>query len=96
MVFTSRLFKFLATALFIISFTYATDGHSNSERIYQKLVDNWSTIFPDGNRNAAGPRFFKYIIEQKPSYEEFIQFNQLYCAVSGSLISQMLNLMIFI
>jgi len=87
MIINLRFFKFLAMALFIISFTYTTDAHSNSEKIYQKLVDDWSTIFPDGNRNAAGPRFFKYIIDQKPSYEEFIQFNKLYCAVSGSLIS---------
>ena len=45
-----------------------------------------SIIFPDGNRNAAGPRFFKYILDQNLEYEEFMQFNKLYCAVSGSLI----------
>ena len=54
--------------------------------MYERLVNDWSTIFPDGNRNAAGPRFFKYILDQKLEYEEFIQFNKLYCAVSGSLI----------
>ena len=54
--------------------------------IYEKLAQDWTKIFPDGNRNAAGPRFFKYILDQNLEYEEFMQFNKLYCAVSGSLI----------
>ena len=60
--------------------------NANTEKLYERLVNDWSTIFPDGNRNAAGPRFFKYILDQNLEYEEFIHFNKLYCAVSGSLI----------
>ena len=32
--------------------------------------------------------FFKYIIDKKNTYKDFIEFNKLYCAVSGSLIDQ--------
>ena len=78
-----KLLTLISFLIVILSFTQA---NANSEKIYQKLLNDWSTIFPDGNRNAAGPRFFKYIVDQNLEYEEFIQFNKLYCAVSGSLI----------
>ena len=61
-------------------------ANADSKKLYERLLNDWSTIFPDGNRNAAGPRFFKYILDQNLDYEEFMQFNKLYCAVSGSLI----------
>ena len=61
-------------------------ANADSKKLYERLLTDWSTIFPDGNRNAAGPRFFKHIVDQNLEYEEFIQFNKLYCAVSGSLI----------
>ncbi|MDC2992267.1 hypothetical protein OAZ22_01085 [Pelagibacteraceae bacterium] len=64
-----------------------SQGNANSEKLYEKLVSDWPSIFPDGNRNAAGPRFFKYILDENLEYEEFVEFNKLYCAVSGSLIS---------
>ena len=38
---------------------------------YENLVKNRSKIFPDSNRNAAGPRFFKYLIDQDLTHEEF-------------------------
>ena len=40
-----------------------TQVNANTEKMYERLVNDWSTIFPDGNRNAAGPRFFKYILD---------------------------------
>ncbi len=64
-----------------------SQANANSEKLYEKLVSDWSSIFPDGNRNAAGPRFFKYILDENLDYEDFVEFNKLYCAVSGSLIS---------
>ena len=53
----------------------------------EDIVNDWYKIFPDRNRNAAGPKFFKYIIDKDISYEDFVEYNKLYCAVSGSLIS---------
>ena len=75
----------IASLTFIVSLSLKS--YANEEQLYQKLVEDWSKIFPDGNRNAAGPRFFKYIVEQDLNYDEFINFNKLYCSVSGSLIS---------
>ena len=78
--------KLLTIILLLSIFFPISQVNANNERLYERLVNDWSTIFPDGNRNAAGPRFFKYILDQNLDYEEFMQFNKLYCAVSGSLI----------
>ena len=70
---------------FIVLLPFKT--FANEDKLYEKLLADWPKIFPDGNRNAAGPRFFKYIVDQNLNYDEFINFNKLYCSVSGSLIS---------
>ena len=59
---------------------------AEDKNYHKELITDWSRIFPDQNRNAAGPKFFKYIIDKKITYKDFIEFNKLYCAVSGSLI----------
>ena len=81
-----KKFKTFLFLLLIILFSQS-HANTNKDKLYEQLVTDWSSIFPDGNRNAAGPRFFKYILDQNLEYEEFKQFNKLYCAVSGSLIS---------
>ena len=78
-----KLLTFIYLLIILISINKA---NANTEKLYERLVNDWSTIFPDGNRNAAGPRFFKYILDQNLEYEEFMKFNKLYCPVSGSLI----------
>ena len=76
--------------LVILSFlmvTFISSPTISSERnYYQELVNEWNEIFPDRNRNAAGPRFFHHILNKDITYDEFVEFNKLYCAVSGSLI----------
>ena len=67
--------KFLTLISLSYIFLSFAPANANIEKLYEKLVDDWSTIFPDGNRNAAGPRFFKYILDQNLDYEEFKQFN---------------------
>ena len=59
---------------------------ASGEAGYESLRNSWYEIFPDGNRNAAGAKFFKYILEKEQNFEKFKEFNKLYCAVSGSLI----------
>jgi len=56
------------------------------QKYYEKLLDSWNSIFPDRNRNAAGPKFFNFALKQSLAIDDFIEFNKLYCAVSGSLI----------
>ena len=59
----------------------------SSESLYKTLQNNWGDLFKDGNRNAAGSIFFKWILDKCVNYNEFLEYNKLYCAVSGSLIS---------
>ena len=72
--------------MFILTFSFSNISFSSEKNYYKDLITDWSRIFPDQNRNAAGPKFFKYIIDKEINYEDFIEYNKLYCAVSGSLI----------
>ena len=56
-----------------MNFLFGEVNFQQKKFYYENLVKNWSQIFPDGNRNAAGPRFFKYLIDQNLSYEEFVE-----------------------
>ena len=77
----------LSLIIFVIFFSIPINSANSQEKnYYQDIVNDWNKIFPDRNRNAAGPKFFKYIIDKKITYKDFIEFNKLYCAVSGSLI----------
>ena len=82
------IFKiFILLCIFANTSSYSEVNFQQKKLYYKNLVNNWSKIFPDGNRNAAGPRFFKYMIDQDLTYEEFMEYNKLYCPVSGSLIN---------
>ena len=84
MKFLNHIFKFTAICFIILS--SSSISYSSEKNYYKDLITDWSRIFPDQNRNAAGPKFFKHIIDKKITYEDFIEYNKLYCAVSGSLI----------
>ena len=82
------IFKiFILLCIFANTSTYSEVNLQQKKFYYENLVSNWTKIFPDSNRNAAGPRFFKYMIDQDLTYEEFMEYNKLYCPVSGSLIN---------
>jgi hypothetical protein len=51
---------------------------------FDRLMDQFNVIFPDRNRNAGGPQFYKFISEMGLTIEEFKLYNQFYCGVSGS------------
>ena len=82
-----KFFFAILILLFSMNFSFGEVNFQQKKFYYENLVKNWSQIFPDGNRNAAGPRFFKYLIDQNLSYEEFVEYNKFYCPVSGSLIN---------
>ena len=75
----NNLFKYFL----ILAFLFQIDTFAEERNYHKELITDWSRIFPDKNRNAAGPKFFKYIIDKKITYKDFIEFNKLYCAVSG-------------
>ena len=54
----------------------------------EMLEAHYYKIFPDGQRNAGGPQFFKYIHDNlATSHDLFERYNQFYCGVSGSIVS---------
>ena len=73
-------------AIFILTLSFSNISISSEKNYYKDLITDWARIFPDQNRNAAGPKFFKYIIDKEITYKDFVEYNKLYCAVSGSLI----------
>ena len=75
----------LISGIFLIMFNSLL-AQAEEKNYYLELVSEWNNIFPDQNRNAAGPKFFKHIISKDITYKDFVEFNKLYCAVSGSLI----------
>ena len=82
-----KLLKNLIIFLLITIFCFIKPSYSKDFNYYEDLVKDWIKIFPDQNRNAAGPKFFKHILDKEITYQDFIEYNKLYCAVSGSLIS---------
>ena len=91
--FSFRINEYLVIFLILLLFLFlnktlnaSENTIKNEEYYYETLRVNWVDIFPDGNRNAAGPKFFKYLIDQDLSFDDFVEFNKRYCPVSGSLI----------
>tara|TARA_A100001037_G_C15149355_1_gene638201 strand:- start:2107 stop:3384 length:1278 start_codon:yes stop_codon:yes gene_type:complete len=69
------------------SFTIDIDNSlSITERVnkYNNLMKDFNTIFPDRNRNAGGPQFFKHIVDMNLKKNDFELYNSFYCGVSGS------------
>ena len=53
---------------------------------YKELMNNFTKIFPDNNRNAGGVQFYHYIDTHKETLtkDKFMLYHTFYCAVSGS------------
>ena len=86
-IYTLNKIKIVMFFSFLILFQSVLNIFASEEvSSYESLRNNWNEIFPDGNRNAAGAKFFKYILEKENNFKRFTEFNKLYCAVSGSLI----------
>ena len=73
-------------------------NRETEKQLYDKLMGkqpgqektNWELIFEhaNGNRNAAGPMFYHWIINNmNPTKSEFESYNKFYCGVSGSVVS---------
>ena len=51
----SILFFFFILSITNLNISLAKE---NKDKYYNNLTKDWRMIFPDGNRNAAGPKFF--------------------------------------
>ena len=63
----NKKFKNLKTIFifFLLStFCFTKPLYSKDFNYYEDLVKDWIKIFPDQNRNAAGPKFFKHILDK--------------------------------
>ena len=86
---TRHIFTLFLICLLIPSKSFGTSPSSDSStlvRYYEELRADWEKIFPNKNRNAGGALFFKYILDNANSREEFFEKNKMYCSVSGSLV----------
>ena len=77
----------LLSAFLFFSVAFGAEKTNAEEIQYQQLQRDWWQIFPDGNRNAGGPKFFNYALNISKNFTEFQNFNKLFCPVSGSLIN---------
>ena len=57
---------------FFIIFQF--ESIAEEKNYHKELITDWSRIFPDQNRNAAGPKFFKYIIDKEITYKDFKEY----------------------
>ena len=53
--FIKKFLLIICTALLVLSYNSSLEAQERN--YYQELVNEWSKIFPDRNRNAAGPKF---------------------------------------
>ena len=68
---------------FTLNIENETDMEERSKG-YEKLMEDFDTIFPDRNRNSGGPQFFKHIVDMNLNKHDFELYNSFYCGVSGS------------
>ena len=69
----------ISLIIFVIFFSIPINSANSQEKnYYQDIVNDWNKIFPDRNRNAAGPKFFKYIIDKENTYKDFIEYNSYF------------------
>ena len=59
-----RFFKniFLFIVINILTLSFSNISNSSEKNYYKDLINDWSRIFPDQNRNAAGPKFFNCLL----------------------------------
>ena len=70
-------------------------GHRNPQGLFYEKSKNLILNSEHGPKGGdelnlnfeKNDRFFKYLIDQNLTFEEFIEYNKLYCPVSGSLIN---------
>tara|TARA_Y100000389_G_C17416452_1_gene494004 strand:- start:893 stop:1555 length:663 start_codon:yes stop_codon:yes gene_type:complete len=67
---------------------YNQENFKSIDDKYYNLKNNlFSKVFPQGNRNSGGPKWFKFISNMNLSQEDFELYNQFYCGVSGAVVS---------
>ena len=66
-----KIKNFVLFSLLVSFFVCLKPTQATQFNYYADLAGDWSEIFPDQNRNAAGPKFFKHILGKKITYQDF-------------------------
>ena len=76
---------FLLIVVTLVSLYKVTEGYTG----FEYLMDEFRSIFSNGNRNAGGPQFYNHLYEIKNNLtvEDYLEHNTHFCGVSGSPIS---------
>ena len=86
-----RVFFILWLIYFMFKKKNTVEGFTMEQKttVFNNFMDNhYSTIFPDGGRNAGGPMFYHYFVNNMNlDRDHFKLYNQFYCGVSGSIVS---------
>ena len=72
---SKKKIKIILLFSFLINFSYFQHAQATQFNYYADLASDWSEIFPDQNRNAAGHKFFKHILSKNISYQDFLEYN---------------------
>lgn len=77
-----KLFFLVSFLLIIFLYQPHYEGYTG----YNYLMDQFTKIFPDNNRNAGGAQFYKHIydIRKEITTKDYINHNTYFCSVSGS------------
>ena len=70
--------KILSKFILIFFVFFQFESFAEEKNYHKELITDWSRIFPDQNRNAAGPKFFKSVsYTHLRAHETHINFNLL-------------------
>ena len=78
---TRYIFTFFIMCVMIPPISLGESRSSDSLKLiryYEELRADWGKIFPNKNRNAGGALFFKYILDNSNSRDEFFEKIKMY------------------
>lgn len=82
----SKLYVLIILGIIVVLYNVSLkEGFQGTNKLYDKLMNDFGVIFPDMNRNSGGVQFYHHIVTKlKPTKQEFLEYNKYYCGVSGS------------
>ena len=85
-----RIYLFFFIIIFSFYFLGFSEGFTNEQKKenYNELRQSFSIIFPESNRNAGGPQYINYLVNNCETHDEFSLKTKMFCGVSGSLLNE--------
>ena len=85
-----KIYLLIFVILFSFYFVGFSEGFTNEQKKenYNELRQSFSIIFPESNRNAGGPQYINYLVNNCETHDEFSLKTKMFCGVSGSLLNE--------